>query len=95
MTCLGWGRHDWGDLHLYVSYAVIALLVLHLAMNWQWLVKIASRRVRWRLAAGFCAGLGLILLFLLLPIKRGEDDHDHAAPEPQSSAAAPAASNGN
>ena len=47
---LGLHRHDWGDIHLYLSLGLLALLVVHLWLNWRWVVKI-SRRIfeeRWR-----------------------------------------------
>ncbi len=40
-----WGldRHVWGEIHLYFSYAVIALVVVHIALHWQWIAIMACR----------------------------------------------------
>ncbi len=68
LEVLGWNRHDWGDLHTWVSYAFIALVVAHLAINWTWLMKCAARGHAWRLAAGLLLGAAIIGTFFLLPV---------------------------
>ena len=47
---LGLHRHEWGDIHLWLSLAMIMLLVVHLWLNWSWVVKISRRLFagRWR-----------------------------------------------
>jgi hypothetical protein len=35
---LGLGRHDWNDLHLWSGLAIIAILGLHVALHWKWIV---------------------------------------------------------
>lgn len=67
---LGWNRHEWGDLHTWVSYFFAALVVAHLAMSWTWLVKCAAQGRAWRLAAGLLAGVAIIGSLLLLPVER-------------------------
>ena len=42
MTVLGMDRHEWGDVHLWISYIVIAAVIAHLGMNRTWLKKIAA-----------------------------------------------------
>ena len=32
----GLGRHDWGDVHFWLAAAVGAVIVLHVALHWQW-----------------------------------------------------------
>jgi Domain of unknown function (DUF4405) len=63
---LGLHRHAWGDIHLVLSLALMALLVLHLWLNWGWVVKISQRLYgeRWRtvLLLLACAPFGLLLL---------------------------------
>ncbi len=34
---LGLHRHEWGDIHLYLSLFMLVLLVLHLWLNWAWI----------------------------------------------------------
>jgi hypothetical protein len=33
---LGLHRHDWGDIHLNLSFALLVLIILHLYLNWNW-----------------------------------------------------------
>jgi Domain of unknown function (DUF4405) len=68
----GYGRHEWGDIHTWLAYLGITLVVVHLALNWQWLVKVAASKHIWRLAAGILSGLLIVIAFLLLPVERVE-----------------------
>ena len=70
LEMLGWNRHEWGDLHTWISYLFVALVVAHLAMSWTWLVKCAAQGRAWRLAAGLLAGAAIIGTLLLLPVER-------------------------
>lgn len=70
LTSLGLGRHEWGDIHLWLAWAVIATTVLHLVLNWRWLRIIAARR-RWApLAGGLAFGAAVLAMPLILPISR-------------------------
>jgi len=71
---LGWDRHDWGDLHLYLAFTLLALLVLHLILHWQQILGLFARLVpdprrRQRIALIFLI-LSLLLIyfpFLITP----------------------------
>ncbi len=65
---LGLTRHEWGDWHLYAGLAMLALSVLHLLLNWAWLVKIAASKQAWRLWAGLVAGVAVVGFFVLWPM---------------------------
>lgn len=43
-----WGltRHEWGQIHLWTAYALLAILVLHLALHWRWLLAAFTRKSR-------------------------------------------------
>ena len=41
---LGYGRHEWGDIHTWVGFLGIILVMVHLVLNWQWLVKVAASK---------------------------------------------------
>ena len=77
----GYGRHEWGDIHTWLAFFGLLLVAVHLALNWQWLVKVAASKHFGRLAAGILAGLLIIFAFLLLPVERseriGEGDEIH------------------
>lgn len=40
---LGIRRHQWADLHLFLAIILIALLALHLMMNWTWVRESTKR----------------------------------------------------
>ena len=35
---LGWTRHDWGNMHFWVSIALVVLIVVHIILHWNWIV---------------------------------------------------------
>ncbi len=37
---LGLQRNIWADLHAWVAVAIIALLVIHIVVNWNWVVSV-------------------------------------------------------
>jgi hypothetical protein len=74
-----YGRHEWGDIHTWLAYFAIFLAVVHLALNWQWLVKVAASKHNWRLAAGILSGLLIVIAFLLLPVERAERNRESDA----------------
>jgi len=69
LTWLGWDRHDWGQIHLYLAFTLLGLLVIHLYLHWQMILGLYERLVpeaetRTRLAYAL---LIITALFLLLP----------------------------
>ena len=39
----GWGRHDWGDLHAWLSAFLGGVVLLHLVLHWRWVCKQTPR----------------------------------------------------
>jgi Domain of unknown function (DUF4405) len=76
---LGYGRHEWGDIHTWIAFLGIILVMVHLVLNWQWLVKVAASKHIWRLAAGILSGLLIVVAFLLLPVERAERNRESDA----------------
>jgi hypothetical protein len=33
---LGFGRGQWGDVHLWLGIAFVALMLVHLVLHWDW-----------------------------------------------------------
>ncbi len=74
LTWLGWDRHDWGDIHLYLALTLLSLLALHIILHWQQIVGLFQRvvpdpRRRYRIALIFLL-LSLLLIyfpFLITP----------------------------
>lgn len=65
---LGLSRHDWGAIHFWISNLFIALVCIHLFMNWRWLAKIAAGKRPWRLWAGLAVGIIIIFALLSIPV---------------------------
>ena len=36
---MGLHRHEWGNIHLYLSLFMLALLGLHIRLNWKWVAS--------------------------------------------------------
>lgn len=87
LASLGWTRHQWGDLHTWLSYAFLALVGIHLVLHWRWLWQVAGKKHSWPLLAGIGMGLVLIAGLLFLPVEKrarqGRDIHDGAAKNSQ------------
>ncbi len=77
LSVLGWDRHQWGDLHTWLSYAFLVLIAVHLALHWRWFWQVAARKRRWPLLLGIGGGIALAVVLVALPVERGRDDHDH------------------
>lgn len=78
LSLLGWTRHDWGDLHTWLSYVAMALVAGHLVIHSRWLWIVACQR-RWpRLLAGLVLGFALPVAALLWPVEKRAAGDDHA-----------------
>jgi hypothetical protein len=74
LSWLGWDRHDWGDIHLYLALTLQILLVLHIILHWRQILGLFQRLVpdprrRYRIALVFLI-LSLLLIyfpFLITP----------------------------
>lgn len=40
---LGLHRHEWGNIHLYLSIFLLTLLIFHVWLNWTWIVQSTKR----------------------------------------------------
>ena len=65
LSWLGWDRHDWGDIHLYLAFTLLALLAIHLILHWKMIVGLFARllpdpKLRFRV------GLAFLIISLLL-----------------------------
>jgi hypothetical protein len=76
LSALGLSRHEWGDVHMWLSFAFIALILAHLLLHWRWLWQVAARKRRWPLLLGFGIGAALLLALALQPVeKHGGGEH--------------------
>jgi len=62
---LGLHRHDWGDIHLYLSLLMLGLVVLHVWLNWTWVVNSTRSYVgeQWQKALWALCGAWILVLF--------------------------------
>src|SRR5688572_18477064 len=44
-----WGltRHQWGEVHTWISLALLSSLVIHVALHWPWIVGMVRRQFGW------------------------------------------------
>ena len=42
-----WGltRHEWGAIHSWISFALLGVIFLHVALHWQWIVSVIGKRL--------------------------------------------------
>lgn len=68
-----WGmtRHDWGDLHFWIAMGILATGLLHLFLNWGWVLSVLAKVLRLdstrptlkrQLKSGLAAALALNVL---------------------------------
>ncbi len=63
---LGLHRHQWGDIHLYLSILLLVLLAVHLWLNWTWIVQSAKRHFgdHWKTVLRVISIAWLVILFI-------------------------------
>ncbi len=57
-TIWGLDRHEWGDIHFWISIVFLGLLAMHLLLHWRWIINIITGRPREE--SGLRAGLGIV-----------------------------------
>ncbi len=63
---LGLHRHQWGNLHAYLSVVFVVLIVIHIILNWKWITCRTSQIFKSRPAPVLI--LGAVLPFLVLAV---------------------------
>ena len=43
-TLLSLGRHDWGNIHFWLSVSFIVIMLIHLALHYNWIKGYFKRR---------------------------------------------------
>ncbi|NBC83991.1 MAG: DUF4405 domain-containing protein [Bacteroidetes bacterium] len=82
-----WGidRHQWGTIHLYLSFILLFLLLLHIVFHWKQIVSIfknmvSARAMRIALTLSlivFTIIFGILPLFITPEIEEGVSHHAH------------------
>lgn len=44
LTLWGMSRHQWGDIHFWISLGLLTVLMIHLALHWNWIVTVIGKR---------------------------------------------------
>jgi hypothetical protein len=63
---LGLHRHQWSNIHFYLSIAFVVFVTIHILMSWKW-IKSKSRQIfkeRWKTALISMAVASVLLIFL-------------------------------
>jgi hypothetical protein len=45
LSLWGLARHEWGTVHAWISFFLLATLFLHTCQHWQWLVSVVRKRL--------------------------------------------------
>ena len=95
-SLMGWDRHDWGDIHLYLAFTLLILLVLHIILHWRQILGLFQRlvpnpRQRYRIALIF---LLLSLLLIYFPFLITPDSKARGRGGPRSQVTGPAVAGG-
>jgi hypothetical protein len=66
LTIWGLHRHQWAEIHFWVSSLFLSTLAVHVFLHWRWIVSMV--RGRPREGSGLRAGLGLVGLLAVLAL---------------------------
>lgn len=63
-----WGltRHEWGDIHFWVSMIFLGLIVVHTLLHWNWIKCMMKTRLLDKMGTTSKAMLVLFIILLLL-----------------------------
>src|SRR5262249_3892938 len=66
LTLWGLTRHQWGDVHFWISLGLIAVILLHLCLHWQWIAISVKRKLSRRKAVPGPSLVSGLMTFLAL-----------------------------
>jgi hypothetical protein len=68
-TLWGLTRHQWGDIHFWISLGLLGVILLHVCLHWQWIAISVKRRLsRTKAAAGSTLATGLMTFLALVTV---------------------------
>lgn len=62
----GMSRHDWGDIHFYISIGFLTILAIHLILHWNWIVNLITGRKQ--MASGRRGLLGVVGVLAIIAV---------------------------
>ena len=63
---LGMSRHEWGDIHFYITFIFLAILSIHLILHWKFIRNMFHGRIKE--TSNFRLMLGLVGLIAVLAL---------------------------
>jgi len=63
---LGLHRHQWGNIHAYLSIAFVVLTIVHIVLNWKWVTAKTSQIFKKRAAPILVSAVSVPFLVLLV-----------------------------
>ncbi len=83
LSLFGLSRHEWGEWHFYASCVMVAMVCIHLFLNFRFIKAIISNQNTLKLLTMALPALVLILIFMLTPLEKG-GGHLHGSVEQSS-----------
>jgi len=66
MEIFGMSRHEWGDIHFYITFIFLAILSIHLLLHWKFIRNVFRGRIKEASASRLLLGLVGLLAVLAL-----------------------------
>jgi hypothetical protein len=86
-TLWGLGRHQWGEIHFWISLGLLFVIFTHVAMHWSWIVSVVHKRFRGKVATeGSVAKSGgivfvcIVVIFTLFAVVADKSIHKISDP---------------
>lgn len=81
---LDMSRHEWGDMHFYITFIFLAILSIHLILHWRFIRNVFRGRIKKantsRLMLGLVGLLAVLALAIapfVVPIENSERNSGH------------------
>jgi len=60
-------RHQWGNIHLYLSISFVVLIIIHLILSWKWIKTQAAKifKMGWKAALVLTVCVAVMVVFLI------------------------------
>lgn len=68
MEIFGMSRHEWGNIHFYITFIFLAILSIHLFLHWKFIRNIFRGRIKEASAPRLLFGLVGLLAVLALAV---------------------------
>jgi hypothetical protein len=69
LSLWGFSRHQWGDVHFWISLGLLLVMVIHIVLHWNWIVTVAGKHCNFLKTAHpslVRSGLLTVCVFILI-----------------------------